>query len=299
MDKLHYSVLLKETISELKIQPNGIYVDLTLGMGGHSESILKHLTTGKLYAFDKDHFALEYSSNRLAKVSPNFELIKSDFKDIKSELNKRGIFRVDGIIADLGVSSPQIDQTERGFSYLRDAKLDMRMDQQQSLSAYEVVNNYSEEMLAKILWDNADVKLARQVAKALVKARPINTTLELVDVIKSAYPAKLLKQKNPSKAIFQAIRIEVNNELESLKNMLVDAVELLKPKSQLAIITFHSLEDKIVKNFFKNLIEDKNPTKMPIIVTKNYVAKQFKPSKEELEQNSRSKSAKLRVLYKQ
>lgn len=299
MDKLHYSVLLKETISELKIQPNGIYVDLTLGMGGHSESILKHLTTGKLYAFDKDDFALEYSSNRLAKVSPNFELIKSDFKDIKSELNKRGIFQVDGIIADLGVSSPQIDQTERGFSYLRDAKLDMRMDQQQSLSAYEVVNNYSEEMLAKILWDNADVKLARQVAKALVKARPINTTLELVDVIKSAYPAKLLKQKNPSKAIFQAIRIEVNNELESLKNMLVDAVELLKPKSQLAIITFHSLEDKIVKNFFKNLIEDKNPTKMPIIVTKNYVAKQFKPSKEELEQNSRSKSAKLRVLYKQ
>ncbi|WP_036464751.1 16S rRNA (cytosine(1402)-N(4))-methyltransferase RsmH [Mycoplasmopsis sturni] len=299
MDKLHYSVLLKETISELKIQPNGIYVDLTLGMGGHSESILKHLTTGKLYAFDKDDFALEYSSNRLAKVSPNFELIKSDFKDIKSELNKRGIFQVDGIIADLGVSSPQIDQTERGFSYLRDAKLDMRMDQQQSLSAYEIVNNYSEEMLAKILWDNADVKLARQVAKALVKARPINTTLELVDVIKSAYPAKLLKQKNPSKAIFQAIRIEVNNELESLKNMLVDAVELLKPKSQLAIITFHSLEDKIVKNFFKNLIEDKNPTKMPIIVTKNYVAKQFKPSKEELEQNSRSKSAKLRVLYKQ
>lgn len=299
MDKLHYSVLLKETISELKIQPNGIYVDLTLGMGGHSESILKHLTSGKLYAFDKDDFALEYSNNRLAKVSPNFELIKSDFKDIKSELNKRGIFQVDGIIADLGVSSPQIDQTERGFSYLRDAKLDMRMDQQQSLSAYEVVNNYSEEMLAKILWDNADVKLARQVAKALVKARPINTTLELVDVIKSAYPAKLLKQKNPSKAIFQAIRIEVNNELESLKNMLVDAVELLKPKSQLAIITFHSLEDKIVKNFFKNLIEDKNPTKMPIIVTKNYVAKQFKPSKEELEQNSRSKSAKLRVLYKQ
>lgn len=299
MDKLHYSVLLKETISELKIQPNGIYVDLTLGMGGHSESILKNLTTGKLYAFDKDDFALEYSSNRLAKVSPNFELIKSDFKDIKSELNKRGIFQVDGIIADLGVSSPQIDQTERGFSYLRDAKLDMRMDQQQSLSAYEIVNNYSEEMLAKILWDNADVKLARQVAKALVKARPINTTLELVDVIKSAYPAKLLKQKNPSKAIFQAIRIEVNNELESLKNMLVDAVELLKPKSQLAIITFHSLEDKIVKNFFKNLIEDKNPTKMPIIVTKNYVAKQFKPSKEELEQNSRSKSAKLRVLYKQ
>ncbi|UUD35861.1 16S rRNA (cytosine(1402)-N(4))-methyltransferase RsmH [Mycoplasmopsis citelli] len=298
MNKLHYSVLLSETISHLKIKPNGIYVDLTLGMGGHSEAILQKLSNGKLYAFDKDDFAIEYSKNRLIKTSSNFELIKSDFQNIKSELTKRGVTAVDGIIADLGISSPQVDNSERGFSYNKNAKLDMRMDTSQELSAWEVVNNYSEESLAKILWEYADVKLSNRVAKAIVENRPINTTLELVEVIKNAYPAKLLKQKNPAKPIFQAIRIEVNNELESLKTMLSDATSLLKNNSVLAIITFHSIEDKIVKNFFKSLIEDKIPAKMPIFVPKAFEAKQIKPSSKELLENKRSKSAKLRVLYK-
>ncbi|VEU76039.1 16S rRNA (cytosine(1402)-N(4))-methyltransferase RsmH [Mycoplasmopsis columboralis] len=298
MNKLHYSVLLNETISELNIKEDGIYVDLTLGMGGHSEAILQRLTTGKLYCFDKDDFALEYAKNRLMQTSPNFELIKSDFQNIKSELLQRGITQVDGIIADLGISSPQVDNSERGFSYNKDAKLDMRMDQTQALSAWEVVNEYDEAKLAQILWENADVKLPKKVAKAIVESRPINTTLELVDIIRKAYPAKIVKEKNPSKAVFQALRIEVNNELHSLQNMLSDAVQLLKNNAVLAIITFHSIEDKIVKNFFKTLIEDKLPAKLPVFVEKQYFAKQFKPSNRELQENKRSRSAKLRVLYK-
>ncbi|UUM20124.1 MULTISPECIES: 16S rRNA (cytosine(1402)-N(4))-methyltransferase RsmH [unclassified Mycoplasma] len=297
-NKLHYSVLLNETISQLKIKPNGIYVDLTLGMGGHSEAILKKLSNGKLYCFDKDDFALKYAKNRLSQAGSNFELIKSDFQNIKSQLAQRGIAAVDGIIADLGISSPQVDNSERGFSYNKNAKLDMRMDTSQALSAWNVVNQYSEQQLAQILWDYADVKLSKRVAKAIVENRPIETTLELVDVIKQAYPAKLIREKNPSKAIFQAIRIEVNNELESLKQMLIDAIDLLKHDSVLAIITFHSIEDKIVKNFFKNLIQDKTPAKLPIIIQKDYIAKQIYPSNEEIQQNKRSRSAKLRVLYK-
>ncbi|MHA3786264.1 16S rRNA (cytosine(1402)-N(4))-methyltransferase RsmH [Mycoplasma sp. Z244C] len=297
-NKLHYSVMLEETINSLDINPNGTYVDLTVGMGGHSSTILAKIPQGKLIAFDKDTYALEQSKKRLQAIGNNFTLVKSDFKDIKNKLHELGIYKVDGIIADLGISSPQIDQAERGFSYNKDAKLDMRMNQEQELTAYDVVNSYSEENLANILWKYADVKLNKKVAKAIVNARPISTTLQLVDVVKSAYPAALLRQKNPAKAIFQAIRIEVNNELDSLKQLLLDATELLNKDGTLSIITFHSLEDKMVKDFIKDITKSDLPSKMPVMEEKKFLVKQVKPSNKEIEENNRSRSAKLRVIKK-
>ncbi|MHA3801996.1 16S rRNA (cytosine(1402)-N(4))-methyltransferase RsmH [Mycoplasma sp. Z463D] len=297
-NKLHYSVMLEETINSLDINPNGTYVDLTVGMGGHSSAILAKIPQGKLIAFDKDTYALEQSKKRLQAIGNNFTLVKSDFKDIKNKLHELGIYKVDGIIADLGISSPQIDQAERGFSYNKDAKLDMRMNQEQELTAYDVVNSYSEENLANILWKYADVKLNKKVAKAIVNARPISTTLQLVDVVKSAYPAALLRQKNPAKAIFQAIRIEVNNELDSLKQLLLDATELLNKDGTLSIITFHSLEDKMVKDFIKDITKSDLPSKMPVMEEKKFLVKQVKPSNKEIEENNRSRSAKLRVIKK-
>ncbi|TQC54748.1 16S rRNA (cytosine(1402)-N(4))-methyltransferase RsmH [Mycoplasmopsis cynos] len=298
MEKLHYSVLLNETIDALNIKENGIYVDLTLGMGGHSAKILEKLKTGHLFAFDKDDYALKVADQKLSKISKNYTLIKSDFQNIKSELKKKGVNKVDGIIADLGFSSPQVDTPERGFSYNKDAKLDMRMDQQQDFSAYDLINTYSESKLNQILLDYADVKLHYKVAKAIVKNRPITNTLELVEIIKSVYPAALLRVKNLAKPVFQAIRIEVNNELDSLEKMLNDAVEMLSLNSSLCIITFHSIEDRIVKNFFKNLTKNDVPDKMPIQVKKMYQTKQLLPSLCEINENKRSKSAKLRILKK-
>lgn len=298
MEKLHYSVLLNETIDALNIKENGIYVDLTLGMGGHSAKILEKLKTGHLFAFDKDDYALKVADQKLSKISKNYTLIKSDFQNIKSELKKKGVNKVDGIIADLGFSSPQVDTPERGFSYNKDAKLDMRMDQQQDFSAYDLINTYSESKLNQILLDYADVKLHYKVAKAIVKNRPITNTLELVEIIKSVYPAALLRVKNLAKPVFQAIRIEVNNELDSLAKMLNDVVEMLSLNSSLCIITFHSIEDRIVKNFFKNLTKNDVPDKMPIQVKKMYQTKQLLPSLCEINENKRSKSAKLRILKK-
>ncbi|TNK82984.1 16S rRNA (cytosine(1402)-N(4))-methyltransferase [Mycoplasmopsis pullorum] len=299
MNQQHYSVLLNETIESLDIKPDGVYVDLTLGLGGHSAEILKKLNQqGLLIGFDKDEYAIEKSRQRLSQIADNFILIRSDFRNIRSQLMKLKIDKVDGIIADLGVSSPQLDISERGFSYNKDARLDMRMNQDQEIDAYYIVNNYDEVALAQILIKHADVKLAKQVAKAIIKSRPITTTLELVDVIKSAYPAAILRQKNPAKAVFQAIRIEVNDEFNAIQTMLNDSLDLLKPNGHLAIITFHSLEDKIVKNFFGNLIKDKLPSKMPVNEIKNYIARQIKPSQAELLENKRSRSAKLRVLTK-
>ncbi|TDV24113.1 16S rRNA (cytosine1402-N4)-methyltransferase [Mycoplasmopsis mustelae] len=295
---LHYSVLLQESIDALNIQPNGIYVDLTVGMGGHSEVILSKLTTGHLYAFDKDDYAIEVARQRLTKVSNNFTLIKADFKDIKSRLNELGVYEVNGIIADLGVSSPQLDQAQRGFSYNKDAQLDMRMDQNQSLSAYDVINNYNQQQLSEILIKYADVKLAKQVAKAIVKNRPIATTLQLVEVIKSAYPAALLRQKNPAKAVFQAIRIEVNDEMNSLQKMLDEAIALLNSNAVLTVITFHSIEDRIVKQTFARLIKSTHPAKLPVQETRQYFTKSILPTQAEIEVNRRSKSAKLRKLVK-
>lgn len=298
MDKLHYSVMLNETIDSLGIKPDGIYVDLTLGMGGHSAKILEKLTTGHLYSFDKDGYAIKMADQRLSKISDKYTLIKSDFQNIKSELRTLGVEKVNGIIADLGFSSPQVDQVERGFSYNKDAILDMRMDKDQEFSALDVVNTYSEQKLGQILLDYADVKLFKKVAKAIVSKRPINTTLELVDIIKSAYPAALLRAKNPAKAVFQAIRIEVNNEIDSLKTMLNDSIKLLNKDGVISIITFHSIEDRIVKNFFKKLTVSNIPDKMPIQVEKEYQIKQILPSDDEIKENKRSKSAKLRIIKK-
>ncbi|OAB49007.1 16S rRNA (cytosine(1402)-N(4))-methyltransferase RsmH [Mycoplasmopsis gallinarum] len=294
----HYSVLLKETILALNIKPNGIYVDLTLGMGGHSSEILKLIPDGQLIAFDKDTFAINQSKKRLEKIAPNFQLIHSDFANITEELTKLGIHQVDGIIADLGISSPQIDNAERGFSYNKNARLDMRMNNEQELDAHYVVNNYSEVDLTKIIYEYAEVKFAKQIAKAIVNNRPINTTLELADVIRNNLPAKIVSQKNFLKPVFQAIRIEVNNEFDSIRKMLSNAVKLLKVNSSLAIISFHSLEDSIVKHFFGNLTKDKLPSKMPINENKQYIVKTVKPSKNELSENNRSRSAKLRILTK-
>ncbi|QNM93716.1 16S rRNA (cytosine(1402)-N(4))-methyltransferase RsmH [Mycoplasma sp. Pen4] len=291
--------MLNETVDSLEIKPDGVYVDLTAGMGGHSAAILAKLNqNGRLIAFDKDSYALEQADKRLKAIANNYTLVKSDFKDIKVKLIELGYSQVDGIIADLGISSPQIDQSERGFSYNKDAKLDMRMNQDQQLTAYEVVNTYSEAELTKILHKYADVKLPQRVAKAIVENRPITNTLELVEIVKIAYPAAILRQKNPAKAIFQALRIEVNNELDSLQILLDDALSLLKVNGTLSIITFHSIEDKMVKDFIKKITESKIPSKMPIQEEKRFKVKQLKPSKQEIEENNRSRSAKLRVIKK-
>ena len=296
MDK-HISVMLQQSIDGLSVKPGGTYVDLTLGRGGHSSEILRRLDNGMLLAFDKDKTAIKQSADRLSQISDNFKLIHSDYKNIKSELEKLGITSVDGIVADLGVSSPQLDETQRGFSYSRDARLDMRMNQEQGMDAYEVVNTYSEESLVNIFWNFADVKLPRRVAKGIVSNRPIETTLELVDVIRASLPAAVVRKKNPAKAVFQAIRIAVNEELESLEKMLEEAVTLLSVGGSLAVITFHSIEDRIVKRFFGKYIQD-NTGKLPIMIDKKWKVKTSKPSKDEIEQNRRSRSAKLRVLTK-
>ena len=293
----HYSVMLPECLEALGIKGDGIYVDLTLGRGGHSESILSKLNTGMLFSFDKDKQAIKESEPRLSKVGSNFKLVHSDFKNLKFELEKLGIKTVDGILADLGVSSPQLDEAERGFSYNKEARLDMRMDQNQSLSAHDIVNTWSEADLVNIFKYNADVMLPQRVAKGIVSKRPIETTLELVEVIRESLPAAIVRKKNPAKAVFQAIRMAVNEEMPSLERMLDDAISMLNPNGTLAVITFHSIEDRCVKRKFGSLIED-NTGKLPIMVEKTWKAKSYKPSKSELEINRRSRSAKLRALTK-
>ncbi len=293
----HVPVMLKESLDGLSIKKDGTYIDLTLGRGGHSSEILKKLDGGLLLAFDKDNTAIEQSADRLSQISDNFKLIHSDYKNIKNELDKLGITSVDGILADLGVSSPQLDETHRGFSYSKDARLDMRMNQQQELDAYEIVNTYSEESLVNIFWNFADVKLPKRVAKGIVSNRPIETTLELVDVIRNSLPAAVVRKKNPAKAVFQAIRMAVNEELESLEQMLNDASTLLKVGGSLAVISFHSIEDRVVKRFFRQFMGE-DTGKLPIIVDKKWNVKTTNPSKDEIEENRRSRSAKLRVLTK-
>nr|WP_286241716.1 16S rRNA (cytosine(1402)-N(4))-methyltransferase RsmH [Metamycoplasma equirhinis] len=290
-------VLLNEVIESLQIRPNGIYVDLTLGRAGHSQEILKKLENGKLICFDKDIEAINESKTKLAKINCNFILIKNDFRNLKSELEKLGINKVSGIIADLGVSSPQLDNKNRGFSYSQDANLDMRMDLDNKLTAAEIINNYSEIEIEKILYQNADVKLAKLIAKAIVKSRPINTTFELNELLKNTLPAKIVREKNPSKAVFQAFRIAVNDELGALEEMLNQIPELLEVNGKLAIITFHSKEDAIVKKYFQNLnYHDPLLDKLPIQVNKKWRQKTIFPSDNEKQINKRSRSAKLRVI---
>lgn len=295
----HIPVLLNEVIEQLSIKPDGIYVDLTLGRGGHSQEILKRLTTGKLICFDKDIQAINESREKLIKISQNFILIKSDFRNITCELKKLNIDKVDGILADLGVSSPQLDDPNRGFSYSINSDLDMRMDLDNTLTAKEIINNATEKEIIDIFQSNADVKLSNLIAKAIVKNRPISDSFTLNQIIKDSLPAKIVRQKNPSKAVFQAFRIAVNDELNALSEMLSQLPNLLKKDGKIAIITFHSKEDVIVKKFYQNLnYFDPKLKKILIVETHKWHQKVIFPSSKEEEINKRSRSAKLRVITK-
>ena len=306
MIEKHVSVLLNETISSLNLNENSVIVDATLGYGGHSSNILERISKGYLFAFDQDSEAIRHSTNRLNAIGTNFTIIKSNFVNMKEELAKSGVNQVDGIIFDLGVSSPQLDEDERGFSYHNDAKLDMRMDREQKLSAYEVVNNYSKEDLARIFFKYGEDKFSNNIAKKIVEYRekkPIETTLELVEIIKTAVPMKFRIDKHPARQIFQAIRIEVNHELDVIEPALNQALDLIKVGGRVCVITFHSLEDKIVKRVFKEKCEIDEKVKGLPNIPLEYQAdfklvtnKAIIPSDEELESNPRSRSSKLRVI---
>ena len=299
----HYSVLKTETIDGLNLKDNSIVVDATLGYGGHSSEILKKIPNGHLYAFDQDINAINYSDELLSKIGDNYTLIHSNFVDMKEKLNELGVEKVDAIVFDLGVSSPQIDDGTRGFSFMQDAKLDMRMNQDDKLSAADVVNNYSMYELVDIFYAYGEENLSKPIAKKIVDSRPINTTLELVEVIKSAVGLKYFNLHHPERKIFQAIRIEVNHELDVLKKVLPDAIDLLNKEGRISVITFHSLEDKIVKNVFKQNSEVNDLVKGLPEIPEEYKPKIklvnrkiILPTSEELEENSRSKSAKLRIV---
>ena len=304
----HISVLLNESISSLNLKENSIIVDATLGYGGHSSYILDRIKKGYLFAFDQDSEAIRHSTDRLSKVGTNFTIIKSNFVNMKEELEKLGVEHVDGVLFDLGVSSPQLDDASRGFSFHEDAKLDMRMDKDNPLTAYDVVNNYSREELSNIFYKYGEDKFARNIAKKIVEYRankPIETTLELVEVIKTAVPMKFRIDKHPARQIFQAIRIEVNHELDVIEPAINQALELLNVGGRVAVITFHSLEDRLVKNIFREKCKiDERIKGLPNIPEeylpdfKLVVNKAIVPSEEELERNPRARSSKLRVIEK-
>ncbi len=300
---MHKSVLLNECIEYLNLKEDSIIVDCTLGYGGHSSEILKRIPKGHLYAFDQDSEALQYAEKRLSEVGSNFTLIHSNFKKIKEELDHLDVEKVDGILFDLGFSSPQIDDETRGFSFMRDGELDMRMDRRQKKSAYEVVNTYSESELVRIFFQYGEEKFSKSIAKAIVKNRPINKTMELVSIIQNSVPKKYAITKHPERVIFQAIRIEVNEELDVLKDVLPIAIDFLNQKGRICVITFHSLEDRIVKQYFKKMSEIDDLVKgLPVIPDaykpkiKLINKKPILPSEDEKNENSRSKSAKLRVI---
>lgn len=300
---MHQSVMLHETINNLNVKEDLIYVDCTLGYTGHSREILKKIKKGFLFAFDQDIEAVNYSQKELNSISDCFEIIKSNFVNLKEELNKRGINKVDGILFDLGVSSPQLDDEKRGFSYHKDARLDMRMDVDSNLSAYEVVNNYSYEQLVDIFFNYGEEKYAKSIAKKIItyrQTKPIETTLELVDLIIQAVPSKYRRKTHPARRIFQAIRIEVNDELKIFEKALEQAIELLNPRGRLCVITFHSLEDKICKRIFKKYSDiplslKKLPSIPEAYRPKLKIIGKFKPTKEEIKINNRARSATLRV----
>ncbi len=302
---MHYSVLLNESIEGLNIKPDGVYVDCTLGYGGHSSEILKRIPQGNLYSFDQDEEAIKYSTDRLSKIGSNFKIIYSNFSNLKEKLEEVGVNKVDGIVFDLGFSSPQVDDESRGFSFMKDAPLDMRMDLNSEFSAQNVVNEYSEDKLRLIFFKYGEEKFSGSIAKNIVKQRPINTTMELVKVIEGSVPYKYFREHHPERKIFQAIRIEVNHELDVLESVLPDAVDLLNTNGRISVITFHSLEDRIVKQTFKKLSEiseifsglresdipDEYKPKIKLVNRKPIL-----PSEEELRENRRSASAKLRVI---
>ena len=309
MDALHVSVLLHECIENLNIRPDGIYVDGTLGMGGHSEQIAARLTTGKLIGIDRDETAIERAGARLAPFGDRVQLVHGNFRDAAAILDRLGIDAVDGMLFDLGVSSPQLDESERGFSYMHDAPLDMRMDATEGLSAWNVVNEWPEGELKRILYEYGEERYAPRIAGAIVRARaqqPIATTMELVDVIRSAMPGAALREKqHPAKRSFQAIRIAVNGELDALPPMLHAAVDGLNPGGRLAVITFHSLEDRIVKQALQDMARGCTcPPEFPVCVcgkkpkVKLITRKPIVSGEEELAENPRARSAKLRVAEK-
>ena len=302
----HFSVLLNECIENLNIKPSGVYLDGTLGLGGHSYQIASRLTTGRLICIDRDETAIERAGKRLAPFGDRVTLVHGNFSDAAQIIDSLGIPGVDGILFDLGVSSPQLDEIQRGFSYMGDAPLDMRMDAGDSLTAYEVVNTWPEERLNRILWDYGEERYARRISRAILEHRskkPIATTLELVDIIKGAMPAAALREKqHPAKRSFQAIRIAVHDELGAISQMMETAPDKLNKGGRLCVISFHSLEDRIVK---AGIAARENgctcPREAPICTCgfvqtlKSVSRKPILPGAEELEQNPRSRSAKLRV----
>ena len=305
----HISVLLDECINGLDIKENGIYVDMTLGYAGHSSEILKRIKNGFLYAFDKDIDACNYSNERLKMISNNFKIFNTANLNIKTCLENENVTKVDGILFDLGVSSVELDEASRGFSYMKDAPLDMRMNRDNDFSAYEIVNEYSEDELYKIIRNYGEERFAKRIANFIVNKRnikPIETTFELVDIIKAAIPAKARREgPHPAKRTFQAIRIEVNDEIKPLYDTVLNCIDVLKPGGRLCIITFHSLEDRAVKKAF---IEAEGrcicPSGLPYC-TCGYKSKgriinkkPILPTDEEMQMNSRSKSAKLRIFEK-
>ncbi|HBZ10351.1 MAG TPA: 16S rRNA (cytosine(1402)-N(4))-methyltransferase [Bacillus bacterium] len=306
----HKTVLLKETVDGLNIKPNGTYVDCTLGGAGHSSYLLSQISGGgKLIAFDQDETAIVHAENKLVEYKDKLILVKSNFKYLAVELEKLGITRVDGILYDLGVSSPQLDTPERGFSYHHDAPLDMRMDLDGEISAYDVVNKWPYEDLVRIFFRYGEERFSKQVARNIESTRskrPIETTGELVDIIKESIPAPARRKGgHPAKRIFQAIRIAVNDELRAFEDSLKQAISLLNPGGRISVITFHSLEDRICKHVFKEMSDGPDlPPGLPVIpeeykpVLKLVNRKPIIPSETELDENNRSRSAKLRIAEK-
>lgn len=305
---MHESVLLNETIESLNLKDNSIVVDMTLGFAGHSSQILKRIKNGYLFAFDQDEEALKFSKEKLSKISDNFQIIDSNFVYAKEKLKELGVEKADGILYDLGVSSPQLDEDYRGFSYRFDAPLDMRMDQDNKLTAKIIVNTYSYDKLKKIFKEYGESKFSSNIARNIVKYREskeIDSTLELVDIIKSSVPYKERLKKHPAKQIFQALRIEVNDELNVLKKSLDDSLSMLNVGGRIAVITFHSLEDKIVKHKFLEVTKideiSKGLPNIPLDKLPDYkliTKKGIKASREELDFNNRAHSATLRVIEK-
>lgn len=302
----HYSVLLEEAVEGLNIKEDGIYVDCTLGGAGHSLEILKKLKTGKLYAFDQDNVALENAKIKLSEYADKVVFIKSNFENLKEKLAEQNVYEVDGVLYDLGVSSPQLDTPERGFSYNYDTRLDMRMDTDASISAYEIVNEYSYHDLVRIFYRYGEEKFSKQIARNIEKKReiaPIETTFQLVDIIKESIPAaKRRTGGHPAKRVFQAIRIAVNNELSVFESSLEQAIDIVKVGGRISVITFHSLEDRICKQIFNSYAKNKDiPKNLPVLPEESLsklkliTRKPICPSEKELEENNRSRSAKLRI----
>lgn len=303
---MHYSVMKKECIENLNIKSNGIYVDGTIGLAGHSKEILSLIPNGHLYGFDQDDYAIMSSDKTLKSVRNNYTLIRDNFKNMKKRLNELDVNGVDGILLDLGVSSPQIDEASRGFSFMKNATLDMRMDNRNTLTAKKIINEYSEKELLRIFYEYGEEKFSKPIVSKIMEYRNekvIETTLELVKIIESSVSKKYFINNHPERQIFQAIRIEVNNELNVLNDVLPDAINLLNKGGRLCVLTFHSLEDRIVKKTFKKYSEVNEVVKgLPVIpdeykpLIKIINNKPITANEEEIKENSRSKSAKLRVI---